>query len=37
MPGLKGYEATRRIRATEQAAGRPPVPIIALTAHVVGG
>jgi len=33
MPVLDGQEAARRIRAAEAAAGRPPIPIIALTAH----
>lgn len=36
MPVLNGFQATRAIRNWEQATGRPPVPIIALTAHVVG-
>lgn len=35
MPILDGHEATRAIRAMEQASGRPPVPIIALTAHAI--
>jgi CheY-like chemotaxis protein len=35
MPGMDGLEATRRIRADEAAAGRPPVPIIAMTASVL--
>ncbi len=33
MPGLDGFEATRRIRAHERATGRPPVDIVALTAN----
>ena len=33
MPGLDGFEATRRIRAHERAVGRKPVDIVALTAN----
>ncbi len=36
MPGLDGFEATRAIRAREAETGRMRVPIVALTAHVVG-
>jgi len=36
MPGLDGYAATREIRIREARQGRAPVPIVALTAHVVG-
>ncbi|MCG6121385.1 MAG: ATP-binding protein [Microvirga sp.] len=36
MPEMDGYEAARRIRAVEEAAGRARTPIVALTAHVVG-
>ncbi len=36
MPHLDGFEATRRIREAEAAEGRAALPIIALTAHVVG-
>lgn len=35
MPVLDGYDASRRIRAWEQAQKRPRVPIIALTAHAL--
>jgi len=35
MPGVDGLEATRRIRAHEQATQRRPVPIIALSASVL--
>ncbi len=37
MPGMDGYEATRRIRQAEQAAGKPPVFIVALTANALQG
>ncbi|WP_051293695.1 MHYT domain-containing protein [Pseudoduganella violaceinigra] len=35
MPGTDGLAATRRIRAAEDAAGRPRVPVIAMTANVL--
>jgi signal transduction histidine kinase/DNA-binding response OmpR family regulator/ligand-binding sensor domain-containing protein len=35
MQGIDGLEATRRIRASEAAAGRPRVPIIALSASAL--
>ncbi len=34
MPGMDGYQAARAIRRAERRAGRAPIPIIALTAHV---
>jgi signal transduction histidine kinase/CheY-like chemotaxis protein len=37
MPEMDGYEATRKIREWERANKRPPIPIIAVTAHVLGG
>lgn len=33
MPGIDGHEATRELRRIEAAEGRPPVPVIALTAN----
>ena len=36
MPELDGYDATREIRARESEGVRPRVPVVALTAHVVG-
>jgi signal transduction histidine kinase/CheY-like chemotaxis protein len=36
MPEVDGFEATRRIRAMEQATGRRHTPIVAVTAHVIG-
>jgi EAL domain-containing protein (putative c-di-GMP-specific phosphodiesterase class I)/CheY-like chemotaxis protein len=36
MPGMSGYEAALEIRRREETAGGNRVPIIALTAHVVG-
>jgi CheY-like chemotaxis protein len=37
MPVMDGYNATRAIRQWEQEQGRPPMPIIALTAHALKG
>jgi CheY-like chemotaxis protein len=37
MPELDGLEATRRIRAQEQATGREPLCIVALTANGMDG
>ena len=37
MPVMDGYAATRAIRQWEQEEGRPPMPIIALTAHALKG
>lgn len=34
MPQMDGFEATRRLRRLERRHNRPPVPVIALTAHV---
>ncbi len=36
MPVLDGFDASREIRAEEIATGRARVPIVALTAHVIG-
>lgn len=33
LPGIDGYDATRQIRHWESEHGRPPTPIVALTAH----
>lgn len=35
MPEMDGFEATRRIRQHEQEHGHTPVPIVALTAHIL--
>jgi len=36
MPEMDGFEATRRIRSRELETGGPRLPIVALTAHVIG-
>jgi signal transduction histidine kinase/DNA-binding response OmpR family regulator/HPt (histidine-containing phosphotransfer) domain-containing protein len=36
MPGMTGLEVAERIRAGERASGRPPLPLVALTAHALG-
>jgi len=36
MPDLDGFETTRRLRDREKLHGNRPVPVVALTAHVVG-
>ena len=37
MPEMDGFEATRRIREWEEAGGRRPLPIIAMTANAMAG
>ncbi|MDP1589422.1 MAG: ATP-binding protein [Prosthecobacter sp.] len=37
MPEMDGFEAARKIREWERANKRAPIPIIAVTAHVLGG
>lgn len=37
MPVMDGLEASRTIRTWEKAQNRPPIPIIALTAHAIDG
>ena len=37
MPEMDGFEATAAIRAKEKQTGRPPIPIIAMTAHAMKG
>jgi CheY-like chemotaxis protein len=36
MPGMTGLEVAERIRARERESGRPPLPLVALTAHALG-
>ena len=35
MPVMDGYQAAREIRAFEVSTGRKPIPLVALTAHVL--
>ena len=35
MPNMNGFDATRRIRSLENQHGMQPIPIVALTAHVI--
>ena len=35
MPGLDGFQAIEKIRADEKASGRPPVPVLIVTADVM--
>jgi len=37
MPGMDGFEATRRLRALQRDGSLPPFPIVALTAHAMAG
>jgi CheY-like chemotaxis protein len=37
MPRMDGYDATEEIRKWERTIDRPPVPIVALTAHAMAG
>ena len=37
MPVLDGYQATRRIRETEQREASTRIPIVAMTAHAMAG
>ncbi len=37
MPEMDGFELTRRIRAEEEASGRPRLPIVAITANAMAG
>jgi two-component system sensor histidine kinase/response regulator len=36
MPGMTGLEVARRVREAERDSGRPPLPMIAVTAHALG-
>lgn len=37
MPTMDGFEATRRIRDSERSGHLKPVPVVAMTAHAMGG
>ncbi|MBN1760352.1 MAG: response regulator [Chitinispirillaceae bacterium] len=37
MPGIDGFETTRRLRRLQQGSSAAPVPVIALTAHAMQG
>jgi len=37
MPGMDGFAATEAIRKAEQEAGRPPTPVVGVTAHALRG
>ncbi len=37
MPVMDGYTATREIRRLEKSSGRPPIPIVAMTANAMKG
>jgi len=37
MPGIDGYEATRRIRQSAEPVRNPRIPVIAMTAHAMAG
>ena len=37
MPGIDGYEATRRIRQSAEPVRNPGIPVVAMTAHAMAG